>query len=354
MSLFDRVADLPLVVERSERTRHERDTSSGFVRASTTVLLSGEGETGKGEDVTYDTPDHEALADAPAFVGNDGLDPGEYAFGEFSAALDGVDFFPTKEPERETAHHYRRWALESAGLDLALRQAGRSLGDVLDRSYDPVRFVASTRLGDPPSTGRLDRLREIDPDAQFKLDPTDDWDDAVVRRVAEVGGVRVLDLKGLYAGTDVDQAPTPALYERVARAFPDAVIEDPAVTDETRPILEPVAERLSWDYPITGVESVGTLPFEPQWLNVKPSRFGTVESLFDTLDYAAERDISLYGGGQFELDVARPQIQSLASLFYADGPNDVAPGGYNDPDLASDLPTSPLAPPASPAGFGYE
>ena len=33
----------------------------------------------------------------------------------------------------------------------------------------------------------------------------------------------------------------------------------------------------------------------------------------------------MYGGGQFELGHGREQIQRLASLFYADGPNDVAP-----------------------------
>jgi hypothetical protein len=50
--------------------------------------------------------------------------------------------------------------------------------------------------------------------------------------------------------------------------------------------------------------------------------------------------------------VGRAQIQELASLFYPDGPNDVAPGAYNDPDLPESLPTSPLSPPENPRGFG--
>ncbi|SFK79384.1 hypothetical protein SAMN04487950_1120 [Halogranum rubrum] len=355
MTLFDSVADYTLVVESSDRTRNERDTSSGFVRATTVYALHGDGETGHGEDVTYDTEDHDALADAPPLVGDgDGqLAPGEYTFAEFSAALDGVELFPTKDPERETAHHYRRWAVESAGLDLALRQAGTNLGSAVDRDYDPVDFVVSTRLGEPPSTDRVEALLDQYPETELKLDPTSEWTEEIVEALAETDAVRILDLKGQYEGTDVDQDPDPTLYELVFDNFPNAVVEDPGMSASTDYLVEDNASRISWDYPITGVESVESLPFEPQWLNVKPSRFGTVKSLFDTLDYAAEKRISLYGGGQFELGVGRDQIQALASLFYADGPNDVAPGVYNDPDVPEDAPTSPLSPSASPEGLGF-
>lgn len=355
MTLFDSVSDLTLVVDSSDRTRNERDTSSGFVRATTVYGLHGEGETGHGEDVTYDTEDHDALADAPALVGDgsDQLSPGEYTFAEFSDALDDVDLFPTQDPERDTAHHYRRWAVESAGLDLALRQAETNLGDVVGRDYEPVRFVVSTRLGDDPSTERVEALLEQYPGTELKLDPTAEWTADIVADLAETEAVRILDLKGRYEGTEVDQEPDPELYELVFGGFPDAVVEDPGLSAATDYIVEDNAERISWDYPITGIESVESLPFEPQWLNIKPSRFGTVESLFETLDYAAENEISLYGGGQFELGVGRGQIQALASLFYADGPNDVAPGSYNDPEVPEDAPTSPLSPSEEPVGLGF-
>jgi hypothetical protein len=344
MSLYDAVADLPLTVEGHERTRRERDTSSDFTRVTTTFALSGAGETGRGEDVTYDTPDHDALAEAdPDFAAFEG----EWTFDGFSDALDEIDLFP-EPPERGTARHYRRWAVESAALDLACKQAGRTLGEVLDRSYDPLRFVVSTRLGEQ-GFDRIEQLLDVNPGAEFKLDPTDDWNAALVERLAETGRVQVLDLKGLYEGTEVDMTPDPELYRLVVEGLPDAVVEDPRLTDETRPVFEGHEARVSWDYPITGVGSVADLPFEPEWLNIKPSRFGSVRSLFDTLEYAAERDIALYGGGQFELGVGRDQIQALAALFSPEGPNDVAPGGYNDPDPDPDLPTSPLDPPV---GFG--
>lgn len=343
--MYDRLADLTLVVDGYSLEPTARETSSGFERVTTTVSLSGDGETGDGEDVGYEADDHDRFVDA---YGDDELDlAGEYTLDSFSERLSELALFP-EPPAREHDRRYRRWGFESAALDLALRQAEADLGGVLGRTYDPVRFVVSTRLESPD---RLDEIRAIDPDAEFKLDPTGEWDDEFVAAVADRGGVRVLDLKGHYEGTDVDNPADPELYRRVIEAFPEAVIEDPGLTDETRPILEAARGRLSWDAPITGVESVEELPFEPSWLNVKPSRFGTLESLLETIAYCEERGVGMYGGGQFELSVGRRQNQVLASLFYPESPNDVAPRGYNAVDLADDLPTSPLPAPSISHGF---
>ena len=79
-----------------------------------------------------------------------------------------------------------------------------------------------------------------------------------------------------------------------------------------------------------------------------------MRALFDCIEHARSADMGLYGGGQFELGVGRGQIQALASLFYADGPNDVAPFGYNEPEARAGLPTSPLAPPPQVMGFSFE
>ncbi|WP_255195092.1 hypothetical protein [Halorarius litoreus] len=338
MRHYEMVADLPLVVESLTLDRRERDTSSGFTRVTTTVELSGEGRVGRGEDVCYEAEDHDPYP-RPDLTG-------EYTFDGFSDALARVDLWPDGEPNQHHAPAMRRWAFESAALDLALKQQGMTLADAFDTDPDPVRFVVSTRL---EGFERIEIIFDVNPDAEFKLDPTPEWSDALVARLAETDRVRTLDLKGLYESTDVDTEPDPAFYERLLSAFPDAVIEDPAVTEETMPLLDDVADRLAWDYPITGVPSVQALPWEPQWLNIKPSRFGTVESLFDTVDFARRNDITMYGGGQFELGIGREQVQALAALFYPDGPNDVAPGGYNDPEPAAGLPRSPLDPPV---GFG--
>ncbi|WP_435181608.1 hypothetical protein [Halorussus sp. AFM4] len=332
MSLYERVSDLPLTVESVAYDRLERETAK-FTRATTVVSLAGEGEVGRGEDVTYDADLH-PIPDRFDLTG-------EYTVDSFSAALADLDLFPDADPD---AHfrHYRRWAFESAALDLALRQADTHLGERLDRSYDPVRFVASPPLGDPPSADAVRRWRERDPDLEFKLDADDGWTDDLVADLAGAG-VRVVDFKALYEDADVAGSADPDLYRRVVEAFPDAVLEDPAWTAATAAALDPASDRVSWDYPVTGVESVRDLPFEPDWLNVKPSRFGSVESLLDTVEFCEDLGIEMYGGGQFELDVGRRQLHLLAALFYPDSPNDVAPSAYNDPDPPADLPGSPLS-----------
>jgi hypothetical protein len=350
--LYDRIADLDVRIDEYDLEWFERDTSSGFTRVSTVVVLRGAGETGRGEDVTYETDAHEDFHDA----GSDLALAGEYTLDGFSNHLGDADLFFGAEPDQGIFRNYRQWAFESAALDLALTQANTNLAATLDRSYDPVRFVVSTRLGDRPTGDRVLDWLERDPDLEFKLDPTSDWTAEVVDRLAGTGAVRVLDLKGQYHGTTVDQDADRELYERVVDGFPDALIEDPELTEETRPLfdgVEGVAERVTWDYPIRSVETVENLPWEPEWLNIKPSRFGSVESLLDTLEYCREHDVDCYGGGQFELDVGREHLHAFASLFYADAPNDVAPRAYNDPAPDGDLPASPLSPPTDPRGLRW-
>lgn len=131
-------------------------------------------------------------------------------------------------------------------------------------------------------------------------------------------------------------------------------MEDPALTDETRPLFDGREQRVSWDAPITSVERIESLPWEPCWLNIKPSRFGSLQSVLDAIEYCLANDIRMYVGGQFELSVGRHHLQALASVFYPDAPNDVAPAGYNLPELPSNLPGSPLTPPENPAGLDWD
>ena len=342
------VLECPVSITSLSTERHERETPQ-FTRVTTEIALSGDGKTGRGEDVTYEADAHDDLADA-------GLPDltGEYTLAEFSERVADTSLFPSP-PERPVSRHYRQWAIESAALDLALRQQETDLATLLDRRREPVRFVASMRLGDPPTTDRIDTLRERAPGVEFKLDPTQAWDDTLVATLADTDRVRILDLKGHYEGTDVDSPADPDLYKRIIEGFPEAIIEDPALTAATRPLFETdgVRSRVSWDEPIESLADVKSLPWEPDWLNIKPSRFGSLESLLETLTYCKKQGIRCYGGGQFELGVGRGQLQLLASLFYPDGPNDIAPRAYNEPAVGESLPTSPLTPPATPVGFRW-
>lgn len=350
MRTYGRLAGLILDVERYFTERHELDVSSGFRRVTTEVVLVGGGIEGRGEDVTYTAAHHDEYPDALPLSG-------EWTLEAFSQQLAGLDLFPGITPERDSFRYHRRWAFESAALDLALRQAKVTLGQALGRDYAPVRFVLSTRLDIKPWLA-------VNPELEFKLDPTPEWNDELMSEIAATGRVRTLDFKAFYEGSSVDNPPDAEQYRLVSRAFPEAVLEDPAVDGPARAALRGEEERFSFDAPIhswANVEAVAARVaaggpgdgFRLRYLNIKPSRFGSVRALLECIDRATQAGMTVYGGGQFELGVGRDHIEALASLFYPDAPNDVAPREYHGA-AHGDVPPSPLVPFAvqSP-GFGF-
>lgn len=354
MSTYHLLSGLPLTVESYELEGLVLDVSSGFTRQTTVIHLHGDGHEGVGEDVIYDGEDHDALQAAGAYLDL----AGATTLGDFCARIDALDLFPVEPVRGEVSRLYRRWAFHSAALDLALRQAGRPLHEVLGRTPRPVTFVNSLRL--PESDGVADvaplqRTLARYPTLRFKLDPTPAWDDATIAALVATGAVDSVDFKGHYKGTVVDNPADPVLYRRIAEAFPDAWLEDP---DLSAPgiddVLAPHRDRITWDAPIHSIADIEALPFAPKMVNVKPSRFGGLERLCAGYDYCAEHRIQAYGGGQFELGPGRGQAQYLASLFHPDTPNDIAPGGYNVPDPPDGLPASPLEPRLSATGFRWD
>jgi hypothetical protein len=356
MASYDRIKDLPLTIESCSFEGLEMSISS-FERATTLIKFQGGGQEGIGEDVTYDVVDHIAQQGAGP---PDGL-AGTSTFDEFSKKLDDIDLFPAAAPQREPSIDYRRWAFESAALDLALRQAGTNLAAALGREPRPLNFVNSLRLagfdeGERSSIKPVEERLAVNPGLRFKLDPFNDWDDELIAALVATGAVDSLDLKGFYKGTPVDVITDPELYAKLIEAFPDAWLEDPDVTDQTRPLLEPVHQRVTWDAPIHSIADIEAMPWSPpRTVNVKPSRFGPISRLFAAYDYCEARGIGAYGGGQTELGPGRGQIQYLASIFHPDTPNDTAPSGYNDPAQATrrGLPSSPLEPRIEPLGFRW-
>jgi hypothetical protein len=350
MSTYERIADLPVRVDGYRLERLSLELAPEFERVTTVVTLHGAGEEGVGEDVTYDAPDHEAHLAAGATLPL----AGEWTLDGLSHHLDALDLFPVPASRPEWLD-YRRWAFESAALDLALRQAGASLADALGLVARPVRFVVSTRIdGDPPDAGRIRRFLDATPALRFKLDPTDDWSPELMSELASMGVVDTLDMKGAY-GDDLPfgVASDPRTYERVVSIFRHAWIEDPRLTPPLRAALRGAEDRVTWDAPIHSVADLQALEWVPRMVNVKPSRFGRLSELMATYDHLRDAGIDAYGGGQTELGPGRGQIQYLASLFHPDGPNDVAPGGYNHPDPPPGLPGTPLPVAASPTGFRW-
>ncbi len=352
MSLFERLADLPLSISSYELEDRDR-TYGEFTRPSTIVHVRGDGQEGVSEDVVYDVLDHVAHRDAGPVLDLSG----PTTFGEYCELIARLDLFANAPPVRDASRDYRRWAYEAAALDLALRQGGVPLHEALGREPRQLTFVCSTRLGSfgehetrstvEPVTKRLAKY----PRTRFKLDPENDWDAELIAELRAVAGVDVLDLKGLYEGTPVDVDTDPELYEAVAGAFPDAYLEDPDINDETRPVLAPHMDRVTWDAPLHRVSDI--VERDPNAINSKPSRFGSVGELLAVYEHCERSGIAIYGGGQGEVGPGRGQIQYLASMFHPDSPNDVAPSGYNDPSVPDGLPQTPMDPVPSETGFRW-
>ncbi|MFL5939750.1 MAG: hypothetical protein ACJ75Q_05520 [Gaiellaceae bacterium] len=333
--LYDRLSAFAFAVDSYALERLEEPVTRGFTRVTTVVHLHGGGQEGVGEDVTWYAEHHDREQATGAVL------PlrGSWTLRSFSDALEMPDT-------------HRRWAYESAALDLAVRQAGTSLAEAVGREPRPVAFVISPGLGDPPTSRVVRRWLELEPSHRFKLDPAGDWSDELIAELAATNAVVTADYKAYYRPED-GPPPDPELYRRIAEGFPRAYLEDPALTDETDAVLAPHRDRVTWDAPIHSVADVEALPFQPRVLNSKPSRFGRLEELLAFYEHCAANGIVLYGGGMFELGPGRGQVQYLASLFHPDGPNDVAPRQYNAPEPRPGLPPSPLRPAPEPAGFQW-
>src|SRR5438477_8744157 len=191
--LWDALRSLPVRIDDVATEGLSTSISPEFTRRTTVLHLRGAGEEGVGEDVTYSPDEHDADRFPQLELA------GDWTLQSLAAHLDGVDLFPAGEADQRAYRDYRRWAFESAALDLALRQAGRSLGDALGREPPPVTFVSSTRAD-------IDPWLAFDSGLEFKLDPEPGWDAALIDKLAANGRVRVLDLKAYYSGTPVDVA----------------------------------------------------------------------------------------------------------------------------------------------------
>ena len=180
MPLYDRIADLPLEIGAYTLEGRSRRINEEFERVTTTIHLEGGGHEGLGEDVTYDPDQQRSQQDrGPALPL-----AGDWTFGSFCDHVGTLDLFAGEQPSMPAFRNYRRWAYESAALDLALRQAGTTLAAALGRDPEPISFVVSLRLGEPPSADPVTRRLAAYPGTQFKLDSSPTWDDGFVAELA--------------------------------------------------------------------------------------------------------------------------------------------------------------------------
>lgn len=359
--LLTAVRELPVEIERASTT--QLHLPGGMDRVSTILHLHGAGHAGRGEDIAYSSETQAAL---PAHFARLGADlAGTWTIASLSKHLDGHEGIVPPAAGWDDKPGYHRWAVEAAALDLALRQRGVDLAALVQAPWQPVQVALSMGLGDPPSAEVIARWLEQQPDLRFKLDVSMAWSEQLLRDLAaHAGAIAAVDFKALYSGDWIDNDYPPAMYERVARDLPDALLEDARLDADSGDALdEHGLVRLTWDYPITEPGDVPGLAgstasfsdLRPCAINIKPSRFGSIERLLQTIDTCDRERIPCYAGGQFELGIGRTQVQSIASICFPSAPNDCAPVAFHgaSPDDQS-LPFGPVVPPVGVAGFGWD
>ena len=139
---YAQLAELPVVIDGYALEVLSRRVSSGFRRFTTVFRLAGAGDEGVGEDVTYEAAEHrQAQRTGPGAAARGRLDDRELL-----PAPRRAGHLPGSRAGAGGLSDVSSLALESAALDLALRQAGQPLHAVLRRTPRPVRFVVSLNL----------------------------------------------------------------------------------------------------------------------------------------------------------------------------------------------------------------
>ena len=327
MSLWPKLADLPLVVEGYELDTLSAEMANGQTRTTILVRIHGGGHEGLGEDVGVMPDDDDPVAKVPALPL-----AGEWTLESFCdhlgdrRAVAGAAGVGPRPPVAQLVVRVRGARPRAApGRPPAARGAGRE--------PRPLRFVNSLGLGDPPSTDTIHRRLARYPDVHFKLDAAAAWDLALCEDLAATNAVEVVDFKGQYGMEVEDEEALAAMYGHVVATFPHAILEDPHDLPAAREAIAPHADRVSYDALITQADDLDKTPVNPiRVVNIKPCRTGSLRRLLALYARGEADGLLMYGGGMGELGVARGQIQLLASLFHPDGPNDVAPSAFNGPD----------------------
>jgi L-alanine-DL-glutamate epimerase-like enolase superfamily enzyme len=324
--LLDALVALPVVIEDIGCAVSDVPVPSypDGPRPSATVTLSGRGVSGRGEHVDWTREHHERFG----VHATEAVPRGRWGLGAWATAMGGRTPWP-----------YARAALEAAAIDLALRQAGTTLGGLVDVPPHPVRFVLSfDRRADPAA--EIARWRERVPELRFKIDVDPAWTTETYEALGRLEAVATLDFKGGGSARD---------HEYAHHVMPEALIEDPAPA--AAPWSPSLVARVSFDALVTCAADLTHLPVPPAAINIKPARMGGV---LEALRCAAACDVArvpIYLGGMFEIGVGRRQLWALAALLAPGGPNDVAPIVMGTGSAFAALP-SVLQAPASSPGFG--
>src|SRR5215207_3802403 len=347
-SLWPRLGGLPLVVEACEYDRLHAVLAYEFERITTHVRLVGAGADGLGEDVSVFREDGTALHETRPSLPLEG----EWKLAGFCDHLATLELWP-EPPEWDVALRLRNWAFESAALDLALRQAGRSLHEVLGLEPQPVRFVYSLGLGEEPSIEPVRRRLARSPGGALQARRRGDLGAGARRRGRGDRRGRHDRLQGPVRLRGQGSGDAGCAVRPRARRVPGRLPGGP-----TRPVRDRAAARRSSRARVLRLA-------DPQRRGHRRDAVGRArgerQAVADRWPAPAVRGLRALRAGaatdvrrwHWALGVGRGQIELLAALFHADAPNDVAPSAYNEDDPPDGLPASPLAPRPEATGFRW-
>lgn len=271
----------------------------GGLRPSGVLSLSGRGCLASGELVAFDEAAQQRFAAQVAgrLAGRRGR----------VAELAGP-------PASSEGDRLERAALESALVDLALRQAGRSLAELATSPASAaLEYVLSFEAVAAPAA-RAAELRQFFPSARFKVDVDPGWSaGAIAGLVAIAEQVAILDFKGRGSAD---------LAEELAARLPAALLEDPPADWKA---AEAAGSRVARDRDLLAVADVVRAVEAGHAVNLKPARMGGPLSALAGFAVAAGARRLAYAGGMFEVGVGRRQARALAALVCASAPNDLAP-----------------------------
>ena len=349
VSLWPRLADLPLVVDGSSSARLE--PGPGFGEAHTTRLVRLIGRRGGGAERGHHAVHGRGAPDLPL--------AGEWTLGELLRPPR-----PRSDAVAGRAAGMGAWRAGGAtGATSRPRsisrcaQAGRPLHEVLGREPRPVTFVNSLGLGDPPSVDTILRRLERYPRAALQARrraatgrrrSSTRWS-APARSTRSTSrasyGMEVEDPAALAADcTSGSSTPSPTRCSRIRTTCR----RSRALVDAARRRACPTTRRSTPSPTSTPSRSA---PGRSTSSRAASARCATCSRSTPRARSAGSR---MYGGGMGELGVARGQVQLLASLFSPDGAQRHRAARLQRARSGAGLPVSPLAPAPAATGFRRE
>ncbi len=121
----------------------------------------------------------------------------------------------------------RRWTSRCARRDARWPRSSAA-------SRDPITFVVSSRMGEPPRSTAVARKLARYPELRFKLDATPDWTDELIARAGRVRRGRLVRLQGRLQGHASSTRHRPRLLPPDRRDVPGRLARGPGLDDETR------------------------------------------------------------------------------------------------------------------------